>query len=328
MRQIFVLAATILMVCWFGMGSVSGQEQKAPALPEDPALWINSAPPSPDAFAGKGVVLWFFEEQCPRCEEKWPAMMAISKKFEGKPVLFIAVNSGTPRPSIESYVRDNAISWPVILDPTRSLEPLFNVSEISLQNIYQARIILPDGTWQSASFDLEATAERALTGANWNVDPAQIPRELTAAWQAIEFNNFAGGALAVQKGLKSNKAEVKEAAEQLQEFVEGELEKQLGSAKAALEADRKWEAYKLYKQIVTRFKGYDVPDEVASTLKTLEKDEAVEEEIKALKMLELARKAANGTPAGQKRANGLLEKLREQYPNSEAAAEAGKLSAR
>src|SRR5688572_16136054 len=92
------------------------------SLPADPRLWINSGPISFDALKGKAAVLWFYEEQCPKCREKWPELLALSKKLEGQPIIFIAVNSGNSRGEVEQYVRSNKITWPVIVDPTREFE--------------------------------------------------------------------------------------------------------------------------------------------------------------------------------------------------------------
>jgi len=75
-------------------------------LPRDPTAWLNSPPLSVDALKGKGVVLWFFEEQCPRCRAKWPGMYELAKRFEGQPVVFIAVNSGTSPIEVAQYARE------------------------------------------------------------------------------------------------------------------------------------------------------------------------------------------------------------------------------
>lgn len=65
-----------------------GQEQDSPAppakptwyrtsgelteLPSNPQQWINCPPLSLDQLKDKGVVLFFFEEQCPTCEKVGP----------------------------------------------------------------------------------------------------------------------------------------------------------------------------------------------------------------------------------------------------------------
>ena len=65
---------------------------EAPPLPSDPGVWINSPPLSVQQLKGKAVFLYFFEETCPRCREKWPALMEKSAEFKNQPIIFIAVN--------------------------------------------------------------------------------------------------------------------------------------------------------------------------------------------------------------------------------------------
>ena len=64
--------------------------------------------------------------------------------------------------------------------------------------------------------------------------------------QAIEFGNFAAGAPAVSKGLKSGKPEVKEAAEKLSAYSQGLIEEQIAAAEKAFADNDKFEAYRLY----------------------------------------------------------------------------------
>ena len=302
------------------VSAAMAQDRKAPELPADPAAWINSPPLTPEALSGKGVVLFFFEEGCPRCAARWPDMLEISRKYEGKPVLFVGVNSGTPRTTIESYVQKHKITWPVVLDYNRTLETAFNTGEISLSNIFQARVIFADGTWDRGDYDeLEAEAERVAKDAQWRVDPTKIPMQLQAAWLSIEFGDFATSALAVQRARKATKPELKEAGELLQGYVQGKLDEELKVATGAFEADQKWEAYKAYQQIATRFKGYPLPGEVEANLKKLGSDPMVEKESKAQRILQTVQKSLNGTTAGQKRATALAEKIRKDYPGTEAA---------
>jgi hypothetical protein len=217
-------------------------------------------------------------------------------------------------------VQKHKITWPVVLDYNRTLETAYGTGEISLSNIFQARLIFADGTWDRGDFDeLEAEAERAAKGAEWKVDPEKIPMLLQAAWLSIEFGDFATSALAVQRARKAAKPEVKEAAELLQAHVQGKLDEELKVATAAFEAEQKWDAYKAYQRIATRFKGYPLPAEVETNLKKLGSDPTVDKESKAQRILQTVQKSLNGTTAGQKRATVLAEKIRKDYPGTEAA---------
>src|SRR5215475_14011153 len=72
----------------------AGAAEAAELLPSEAAVWLNSPPLTVDALKGKGVFLWFFEETCPTCRGKWPGLYELARRFEGQPVVFIAVNSG------------------------------------------------------------------------------------------------------------------------------------------------------------------------------------------------------------------------------------------
>ena len=90
---------TSLLVAGAAGGAATGQAaDDAFRLPDQPAAWVNSPPISLSALKGKAAVLWFYEEQCPNCKKKWPALLAAAKQYEGQPIVFIAVNSGNSRP--------------------------------------------------------------------------------------------------------------------------------------------------------------------------------------------------------------------------------------
>ena len=70
-------------------------------------------------------------------------MLAVARKFKGKPIFFIAVSSGTPKATVASYARRNRIRWPVIVDSDRRVEQTCGVPTVSLSNIYQMRVLTP-----------------------------------------------------------------------------------------------------------------------------------------------------------------------------------------
>lgn len=293
-------------------------------LPNDPTSWINAPPLSLDSLRGKGIVLWFFEEQCPRCAEKWPNMVASAKKFDGKPVIFMAVNSGNPRAEIVEYAQENKIPWPIVVDPKRELEKKYGVDEISLQNIYQAKIITADGRLiDGRAFDVEALGEQALVGASWTIDPTGLPESLRPAWAAVEFNNDAAGAAMIKKGLVSPKPDVKSWCEKLLAAVQKRIESQAAEAKAAREKGNAWEAYRLYNALAARYVGYDLPADAVAARKELASDPAVKSGLQASKNLEGVKKLlAAGRPNAAKSATVMLKKIMADVPNTDIAAEA------
>ncbi len=303
---------------------LSAQDRPALELPQNPGVWMNSGPISLSALEGKAVVLYYFEKNCPRCSARWPELNTAAASFQGEPIMFIAVNSGTAPRDLANYARQNNISWPLIADVDRSLEQLSNVGQISLQNIYQMRVVLPNGQVRPGNpGDIAGEARRALEGASWKVDPKEIPAELQAAWSSVEFGNFPAGAAAINRAARSGKAEVRTAAEKLLAFVNTELESQLTQAQAQTNAGQNWQAYRTYAQMQEMFKGYDLPDSVAENVKELANDQSVKAELAAMKQLEaLKRRLAVANPRAVNPLITQLRRLIETSPGTEASGEA------
>jgi hypothetical protein len=250
--------------------------------------------------------------------------LAVAKKFEGKPVAFIGVNSGNTRADVEAYVRQNRISWPVIVDSDRSLEQAAGVGQVSLQNIWQMALLTPDGRLvQGNSNDFEKAAENLAATAKWNVDPANIPAGLRPTWMSVEFGNYAAAASVIKRSLASAVPEQKAGAEQLNAYVQAQIAQAVDAARQADQAGQRWRAYQAYNAIVSQFAGYDLPADATGGAKRLAADEAVKAELEAAKDVESAKKLLGSTVAGnRKRGVKLLEAVVAEAPQTEAAREA------
>lgn len=312
-------------------GSASAQDSKqaskkadAIPFPTDPASWIGSPPLTAEMLQGKAAVLWFYEENCPKCRGKWPSLFEVAKKFEGKPLLFIAVNSGNPRSEVEKYLRATNVDWPTIVDPDRRFEKAVARETISLENIYQMRVLLPDGRVVAGDWsDFEGSAEAAAKNAKWKIDPAGMPAVLKGAWTSIELGDYTTPAALVKRSLASGKPDVKAAAEKLNLVAQEQIAVRVQEAKSADAAELKWEAYKGYTGVATQFKGYDLPPEVAARQKELGAEAEVKGQIAALKLLESIKKQlANSAQNVRNRAKAQLEKLVADQPTTDAAEEA------
>ena len=250
-------------------------------------------------------------------------MTAVVRASALEPVVFIAVNSGTPPSKLAAYVRRHRITVPVVADVDRSLERACGVvPPISLQNIWQVRIITAQGQVVPGSArDLRAAVQQAALGARWNVDPRGIPGSLRSAWQAVETGNYQAAAKAIRRGLGSRKAEEKQAAQRLNDYVQQKIQEQLEAAQKALQQDRKWTAYRIYADVLKRFRGYGLSKDVRKQYQQLAKDPAVKTERALFKRLDGARRLL---ASARSRSRGLaaLRRLIQQAPESEAAKEA------
>lgn len=295
-------------------------------LPSADEQWINSPPLKLDQLEGKGLVFWFFEEQCPNCEKKWPAMLAAARQHQDKPLLFIAVNSGNTPAQIAGYIKRNRIDWPVIVDTDRSFEKacLGANTEISLQRIYQMGVRLAEGDWKIANYRiLDQVAAAATEGGTWNIEPEGIPDELRQAWAQVEIGNYPAASRAIMRAGKTGDAASKAAAKRLFEHVKASMDEELVAIKEQLKTGDDYAAYKALGSLLDVYDGYPVPRAVEEKYKEVGQKEAVKAEHRAAKKVAAAiRTGSKNTPAAVKRAVKQLEKVIADFPDTEAAAEA------
>ena len=188
---------------------------------EFPTAWANGEPISAESLRGKAAILYFFEESCPRCRERWPTLMETAAKYADQPIVFIAVSSGTSKGTVEQYARSVNLTWPVIVDMDRSFERLADIVEISLQNVMQVSYLSAGGELQHGNWaKFDDTIRQALEGAKWNVDPETIPADLRPVWLSIEFGKYAEARPALAKALISRKSDIKAGAQKLSDFVQ------------------------------------------------------------------------------------------------------------
>ena len=90
-------------------------------------------------------------------------MLAVANENQGKPIAFIAVNSGKSHADVAKYLRRNKINWPTIVDSDRGFEKTAGVGEISLKNIWQVFVIDPDGKFRRAGSFKNAVEEMSKT---------------------------------------------------------------------------------------------------------------------------------------------------------------------
>jgi len=277
---------------------------------------------------GKAVVMWFFEPACPNCRALWPSLQETAHKFDGKPVLFIAVASGSSRTSIESYVHATSVKWPVLVDTSREFEKGAGITpQISLQNIHQVLVLSADGKiGYGDPSNLEKTGNTALLGATWKLDPTGMPDELRPAWVAVEFGNYPQAGAVLKRLSKSTKTSDQPFVDKLTKFVTKVMQKDIDGAKSAEKDGKLWTAYESYQLVTQKYSGFDIPSDVTDSLKTLSVSPDVKAGKQAQRDLIQAKKAlAKATKLDTKHGIKMLEKVVKESPDTEMGAEARSL---
>lgn len=302
-----------------------GADIRLPAAPEQ---WLNFPPLSLDRLGGKGVVLYFFDEECSNCAKRWPELMRQAELHSQDPVVIIAVNSGNSPRDVAAYVREHQITWPVIVDSDRSFERVALGLMINVQTKPSGiRIRKADGNWEANIRSRVPDAiNAAAKGGKWRVNPAMVPVELRAAWGLVELGNFAAALPMIARTERRGDDAVKNAAAALRDAVAVSLGEEQEAIDKLLAEDRQWQAFVAIGSLLETYKGYEVDPTLEVKYKELKKSDAIEQEQAAAKKLQQAiRTGSVGSPAAVKRATTMLEKIKEQYPDTEAATKAEKL---
>jgi thiol-disulfide isomerase/thioredoxin len=328
-----VTGCFIALACSFSGFSNGADSQKADPVefPSASALWINSPPLTKEMIKDKCVALWFFEEQCPSCREKWLDTLDVAASFEGKPVVFVAVNSGTDRATVEQYAKGVGISWPVLVDPKREFESqwkeLWGGEEISLAHVCEIAVITRDGRRVRGRWDDEVgTVRRALAGREV---PKEVPGAFVPTWKQIQARQYAAALPMLKKGLASPNADVKAAAQYAEDIVESNMSYTVTYAKKENKAGRPWEAYKSLQKMTRAYEGYKLPEAAKSLMTELAKEEQVRKQMAAQKALDTIKKTLPTikTATQKKRTAERLKEIVSSQSGTEAAQEAEKILA-
>src|SRR5206468_10802030 len=94
---------------------------------------------------------------------------------------------------------------------------------ISLQNIYQFRVIGPTGVVEEYRMEPEAI-DKTLAKVKWKYKDAGYDPRLNAAIESLEWGQYAEGLRTLRPFLKNSKKDVAESAEKLYETVKAEAE--------------------------------------------------------------------------------------------------------
>ena len=306
------------------LASTGAAEAASTAPLRSPAVWVNGGPYNLNALKGKVVVMWFFEEQCPVARAKWPSLHTLAKSYAEKPVVFMGVNSGNPRGTVNAYSRQNGLSWPIAVDADRGFEQACGLKPITLQNIYQLCVIGPDGTLKRARWDNPASAiDPLLARAAWTIDPKEVPESLRSAWRKIELGDYASATTELKKSAASEAPEVRAGAQKLSQAIDKKIVEELAAAEALQKEGNLLDAYLQYECMVRQFKGHPQALEADNRRKTLATSPQLKKELSGQSALTKARKLLiSDKPAVRDRAAESLKKVIADYSGTQAAKDA------
>jgi len=109
------------------LASARGLEPGAPA-PDFKLKDLQGATVRLSDLRGKGVVLHFWATWCPHCLSEMPLLQKIEAPLRSKGVRILGVNLGEPRRTVERYVREHGLGFPILLDARGKAAQAFGVT--------------------------------------------------------------------------------------------------------------------------------------------------------------------------------------------------------
>jgi thiol-disulfide isomerase/thioredoxin len=278
-----ILIAAALMIGFAGVthgaGKAGGQ---APDFP--PGLFIDGRHYSLKDLEGKAVVLFFYEQDCPTCRGLIPKRNEVVEAYKDKPIKFIAVAAGDSIADAKAYVASTKLEMPVFADNLSLMEKRYG-EKISLQNIYQFRVIGPDGVVREYRME-PAAIDQVLSQVKWKYKDGGYDARLNVPLNLLEWGQYADGMRVLKPFLKNSNKDLAASAKKLYDVIHAEGEQWLTSAQAAEQAENMVEAFDLYTKVANTFVGDDLAKKAAEPLKKLMKSQPVKDELAARQMYE------------------------------------------
>jgi hypothetical protein len=245
--------------------------------------------------------------------------------FKDKPVKFFAVGASDSLASVKGYVQSTKMDMPAFADNFGLMEARYGF-KISLNNIWQMRIVGPDGTVVGQQMTVPAI-EQALSRykVEWRFKGKGFDKALDKAIDAFEWNRWAEGTKLLTPLRKSTTKAVKESAEKLFEELRAEGEKWKTEAEGCAESDPV-KAHDLYTQIAAVFAGEELGKATAAALAALKKNKIVIAELAARKYMDECHAVmAKLTPDKRTAALQMFDTVVKRWPGTPSAEKAAAL---
>jgi peroxiredoxin len=326
MTRFLALLALGLLLPW--VAPAAAQQRLGDPAPEfPPGPFTDGGQYKLSDFKGKLVVLYFFESdpRCKNCRTIIPERTAVVKAFQGKPVKFLGVAANVTLPQAVAFQNQTGLPMPIFAD-SLGLMQARNGFKISLQNIWQMRIIGPNGGLEADAMDKE-TIDRVLkkTEVQAKHDFAQYDNNLRPALELLEFGHYGPGIKALARFTKvSNKAQSEGAKKLIAEVKTEAMSWKVDADDAA--GIEPLKAYDLYQKIAAALPADELGKSSAAAAKKLATDKSIAPELAARKSFAaLTQTMGQVTAGGQSIILTECKNIMKKYPGTPTADKADDL---
>ncbi|MHA0855495.1 redoxin domain-containing protein [Paenibacillus sp. CMAA1364] len=124
---IFILGGYAIVTNIYGSG---GKPEVGDATPSFNLLGLDGKVHTLDAYKGKTMVINFWGTWCKPCVKEMPALQAQSEKWADQNVVVIGINAGEDKMSVENFVNQAKLHFPILLDPDRNAAKSYGISPL------------------------------------------------------------------------------------------------------------------------------------------------------------------------------------------------------
>lgn len=96
----------------------------------------------PEDIRGKVAVIHFWGSWCTFCVNEMKALDALTRAYRARGLAAFSINAGEPKEAVERYVRNAGISYPILLDPDKSVSIRYGVVSIPMTFIVDRRGVI------------------------------------------------------------------------------------------------------------------------------------------------------------------------------------------
>jgi peroxiredoxin len=319
---VWASVASVVSCCASAAMAAGNAGEMAPEFP--PGVFSDGGQYKVSDFEGKLLVLFFFESECPTCKGQIPQRNAVVDAFKDKPVKFIAVGPHNSLNEAKAYVAETKLEMPVFADNLNIMETLYGQT-ISLQNIYQFRVIGPKGNVVGYRMTTDDIA-KALEQVKWKYKGRDWEPRLNGIVELLEWNQYEKAMNQLRPLRKAQSKSLAESAEKLYQEVRAEGEQWKKDADAASDG-KPVEAYDLYLKVSTIFAGDDLAKAASEALKSLKTNKAVTDELAARQMYaQLYTAVPRAKPQQRAQVSQFCATIVSKYPNTPTAEKAKTLA--
>ena len=229
---------------------------------------------------GKYVALYFFDKNCPRCRASVPERNALVKALAGKPIKFLAVGADMQPVDAIQYQRATGLQMPIFADTYGIMQARYGM-KISLENIWQYRVLNPDGQLALQVFDRELLDKLIDAGkAKANYATSSIDPKFAGLADLFETGQYVAATKSLSAARKTAKKGDLPSLNSLQETFKKEAAEWAEQAES-LAASDPVRAYDLSVRVVNLLPLTELAKSVQKNMKALAADKSVKAEVAA-----------------------------------------------